>query len=110
MSWRFLWESLSYSKKYLFYPSFNEIYCFSNGHGLTVMKETVPGFGDRLTGAGRVNVFHNDNHDVSARASITRNMPNFPNVPNFNTVGGGVDYMYKYVYFCTVRLTSSILH
>nr|P50725.1 RecName: Full=Attacin-A; Flags: Precursor [Trichoplusia ni]AAC47327.1 preproattacin A [Trichoplusia ni] len=66
-----------------------------NGHGLSVMKETVPGFGDRLTGAGRVNVFHNDNHDISAKAFVTKNMPDFPNVPNFNTVGGGVDYMYK---------------
>lgn len=66
-----------------------------NGHGFSVMKENVPGFGDKLTGAGKLNVFHNDNHNVDVRAFVTRNMPNFPDVPNFNTVGGGVDYMYK---------------
>ncbi|XP_022827496.1 attacin-A-like [Spodoptera litura] len=66
-----------------------------NGHGLTVMKENIPGFGDRLSGAGKLNVFHNDNHNVAVTGSLTRNMPSIPNVPNFNTVGGGVDYMYK---------------
>ncbi|KAH9643728.1 hypothetical protein HF086_009235 [Spodoptera exigua] len=66
-----------------------------NGHGLTVMKESVPGFGDRLSGAGKLNVFHNDNHNVAVTGSLTRNMPSIPNVPNFNTIGGGVDYMYK---------------
>ncbi|CAH1641587.1 unnamed protein product [Spodoptera littoralis] len=66
-----------------------------NGHGLTVMKENIPGFGDRLSGAGKLNVFHNDNHNVAVTGSLTRNMPSIPSVPNFNTVGGGVDYMYK---------------
>uniref|UniRef100_A0A2H1WMR6 SFRICE_041380 n=1 Tax=Spodoptera frugiperda TaxID=7108 RepID=A0A2H1WMR6_SPOFR len=66
-----------------------------NGHGLTVMKESIPGFGDRLSGAGKLNVFHNDNHNVAVTGSLARNMPSIPNVPNFNTYGGGVDYMYK---------------
>ncbi|CAH0598255.1 unnamed protein product [Chrysodeixis includens] len=66
-----------------------------NGHGLSVVKETIPGMGERLTGAGKLNVFHNDNHDVNAKAFITRNKFDFPDVPNFNTVGGGVDYTFK---------------
>nr|WGO77589.1 attacin [Lymantria dispar] len=66
-----------------------------NGHGLSVMKETIPGFGSKLTGAGHATLFQNANHNVGANAFVTRNMPNFPNVPNFNTVGGGLDYMYK---------------
>lgn len=66
-----------------------------NGHSLTVMKQNVPGREDSWTGAGKMNVFHNDNHNVDVRGSITRHMPVVPNVPNFNTVGGGVDYMFK---------------
>nr|ABG72692.1 attacin-like protein [Antheraea mylitta] len=66
-----------------------------NGHGATLTKTHIPGFGDKMTAAGKVNLFHNDNHDLNANAFATRNMPNIPQVPNFNTVGGGVDYMFK---------------
>ncbi|XP_075986061.1 attacin-A-like [Anticarsia gemmatalis] len=67
-----------------------------NGHGVSVMKETLPGFGSKLTGEGHATLFHNDNHNVGANAFVSRNMPtNYPGVPNFNTVGAGVDYMFK---------------
>lgn len=67
----------------------------ANGHSLTVLKQNVPGREDSLTAAGKLNVFHNDNHNVDVRGSITRHMPEFSYVPDHNTVGGGVDYMYK---------------
>nr|P01513.2 RecName: Full=Attacin-E; AltName: Full=Immune protein P5; Contains: RecName: Full=Attacin-F; Flags: Precursor [Hyalophora cecropia]CAA40886.1 acidic attacin [Hyalophora cecropia] len=66
-----------------------------NGHGLSLTDTHIPGFGDKMTAAGKVNVFHNDNHDITAKAFATRNMPDIANVPNFNTVGGGIDYMFK---------------
>nr|ABL63641.1 attacin B [Hyphantria cunea] len=67
----------------------------ANGHGVSVMKETIPGFGSKLTGAGHATLFNNDNHNIGANAFVSRNMPNIPNVPNFNTVGGGLDYTYN---------------
>ncbi|XP_075986260.1 attacin-A-like [Anticarsia gemmatalis] len=71
-------------------------YDHANGHGAAVMHETVPGFGSKLTGAGHATLFQNENHKVGANAFVTKNMPtNYPGVPNFNTVGGGVDYMFK---------------
>ncbi|KAJ0171776.1 hypothetical protein K1T71_012539 [Dendrolimus kikuchii] len=66
-----------------------------NGHGATLTKTRIPGFGDQVTAAGKVNLFHNDNHDLNANAFATRNMPNIPQVPNFDTVGAGVNYMFK---------------
>ncbi|KAJ0179171.1 hypothetical protein K1T71_004883 [Dendrolimus kikuchii] len=66
-----------------------------NGHSASVMKTHIPGFGDQLTAAGKVNLYQNDNHNLNANAFATRNMLNMPQVPNFNTVGGGLDYMYK---------------
>nr|AFS30775.1 attacin-2 precursor [Antheraea yamamai] len=66
-----------------------------NGHGATLTNTHIPGFGDKMTAAGKVNLFHNDNHDLNANAFATRNMPSIPQVPNFNTVGAGVDYMFK---------------
>ncbi|KAG6456238.1 attacin-E [Manduca sexta] len=65
------------------------------GHGLSLTDTHIPGFGDKLTAAGKLNLFHNNNHDLTANAFATRNMPNIPQVPNFNTVGGGLDYMFK---------------
>nr|ACB45562.1 attacin-like protein [Antheraea pernyi] len=65
------------------------------GHGLSITDTHIPGFGDKLTAAGKVNLIHNDNHDLTAKAFATRNMPNLPVVPNFNTVGAGFDYMFK---------------
>ncbi|CAB3220966.1 unnamed protein product [Arctia plantaginis] len=67
----------------------------ANGHGVSVMKETIPGFGSKLTGAGHATLFNNDKHNVGANAFVSKNMPNIPNVPNFNTVGGGLDYTYN---------------
>ncbi|KAL0860448.1 hypothetical protein ABMA27_009837 [Loxostege sticticalis] len=67
-----------------------------DGHGLSVTHTKIPSFGEQLTGAGRLNVLHNDNHNLDVNAFATRNMPTkFPGVPNFNTVGGNVDYMFK---------------
>nr|AAX51192.1 attacin [Helicoverpa armigera] len=67
----------------------------ARGHGLSLTDTHIPNFGDKLTAAGHANLFHDDNHDVTANAFVTRNMPSIPQVPNFNTVGGGLDYMYK---------------
>ncbi|RVE40548.1 hypothetical protein evm_014803 [Chilo suppressalis] len=66
-----------------------------NGHGLSVSQTNIPGFGSQLTGAGKLNLLHNQNHNLNANAFITKNMPNIPQVPNFNTVGGNLDYMFK---------------
>jgi hypothetical protein len=70
---------------------------YSNGHGLSVSHTNVPNFGSQLTGAGKLNLLNTNDHKLDANAFVTRNMPNIPNVPvpNFNTVGGGLDYMYK---------------
>ncbi|CAH1641760.1 unnamed protein product [Spodoptera littoralis] len=48
-----------------------------------------------ITAAGHANLFHNQNHDLTANAFLSRNMPTIPQVPNFNTVGGGLDYMFN---------------
>lgn len=67
-----------------------------NGHGLSLTGTRIPGFGEQLGVAGKVNLFHNNNHDLSAKAFAIRNSPSaIPNAPNFNTLGGGVDYMFK---------------
>ncbi|CAG4966038.1 unnamed protein product [Colias eurytheme] len=66
-----------------------------NGHGASITGKHIPDFGDQLTGAGKVNLFHNDKHDLSANAFATRTFPKNPVIPNFNTYGGGVDYMYN---------------
>ncbi|KAJ0171777.1 hypothetical protein K1T71_012540 [Dendrolimus kikuchii] len=81
-------------------PNFDTVgagvnYMFNNGHGATLTKTSIPGFGDQVSAAGKVNLFHNDNHDLNAKAFATRNMPNLPQVPNFDTVGAGVNYMFK---------------
>lgn len=65
------------------------------GHGLSLTNTRIPNFGNRITAAGHANLFHNQNHDLTANAFLSRNMPTIPQVPNFNTVGGGVDYMFK---------------
>ncbi|XP_072946376.1 attacin-like [Epargyreus clarus] len=66
-----------------------------NGHGLSVMGKHIPGFGDQLTAAGKVNLLNTDRHNLNANAFATRNMPSIPNLPNFNTHGGSLDYMYN---------------
>ncbi|XP_045761779.1 attacin-like isoform X4 [Maniola jurtina] len=66
-----------------------------NGHSLSLTGKHIPSFGDQLTAAGTANLFHNDNHDLSASAFATRSFPNNPVIPNFNTYGGGLDYMYN---------------
>ncbi|KAL0860449.1 hypothetical protein ABMA27_009838 [Loxostege sticticalis] len=67
----------------------------NNGHGLSV-SHTSTDFGSQLTGTGRLNVLNNDNHNLDVTAFATRNMPTkYPGVPNFNTVGGNMDYMFR---------------
>ncbi|CAH2230229.1 attacin-like [Pararge aegeria] len=66
-----------------------------NGHGLSLTGKHIPSVADQLTAAGRANLFHNDNHDLAANAFATRTMPKNPAIPNFNSYGGGLDYMYK---------------
>ncbi|XP_063834341.1 attacin-like [Ostrinia nubilalis] len=66
------------------------------GHGLSVSHTNLPGFGSQLTGAGRLGLVHSGNHQLDVNAFATRNMPTkFPGAPNFNTVGGNLDYMFK---------------
>ncbi|CAG9792418.1 unnamed protein product [Diatraea saccharalis] len=69
----------------------------ANGHGLSLQHASVPGFGTQLTGAGKLNLINNANHHLDANAFVTKNMPNIPEVkvPNFNTFGGNLDYMFK---------------
>lgn len=71
------------------------LYYSRNGHGLSLTDKHIPEFGNQVTLSGHANVFHNPDHDVTANAFLTRSMPTIPQVPNFNTVGGSVDYMYK---------------
>ncbi|CAH0403372.1 unnamed protein product [Chilo suppressalis] len=66
-----------------------------NGHGLSVSQTNIPGFGSQLTGAGKLNLINNNVHKLDANAFATKNMPSIPQVPNFNTVGGNLDYMFK---------------
>ena len=80
---------LEYTRLYKYYP------LFSNRHSLSVTGKHIPDFADQLTASGRMNVFHNDHHDLSANAFATKTMPLNPEIPNFNTYGGGVDYKFK---------------
>ncbi|RVE45567.1 hypothetical protein evm_009764 [Chilo suppressalis] len=66
-----------------------------NGHGLSVSQTNIPGFGSQLTGAGKLNLINTNIHKLDANAFITKNIPDMLQVPNFNTVGGNLDYMYK---------------
>ncbi|CAH4036408.1 attacin-E-like [Pieris brassicae] len=66
-----------------------------NGHGLSLSGRQIPDFGKQLTAAAKLNVVNTPNHNLDANAFVTKNMPSIPNVPNFNTYGAGVDYMYK---------------
>ncbi|CAG4944922.1 unnamed protein product [Parnassius apollo] len=65
-----------------------------NGHGASLTGQHIPGFGNQLTAAGKLNLLHNDKHDVSAQAFGTRSFPSNPNIPNFDTYGGKVGYTY----------------
>lgn len=58
------------------------------------MKQSIPGFGSRLTGEGHV-ALGTDKHKFGVNALVSRNMPNHPDIPSFNSVGGGVDYTFK---------------
>jgi hypothetical protein len=71
---------------------------YSNGHGLSVSHTSVPNYGTLLTGAGKLNLLTTSDHKLDANAFVTRNMINIPNVsvPDFNKVGGGLDYTFKY--------------
>ncbi|XP_049881095.1 attacin-like [Pectinophora gossypiella] len=66
-----------------------------NGHGLSLTGTHIPKFGDQLTTAGHVALVNTPDHKLNANAFVTRNMPNIPNVPDFNTHGAGVNYMFK---------------
>ncbi|XP_038218199.1 attacin-like [Zerene cesonia] len=66
-----------------------------NGHGASITGKHIPDFGNQLTGAGKVNLFHNDKHDLNANAFATRSFPKNPVIPNFNTYGAGVDYTFN---------------
>lgn len=67
----------------------------SKGHSLSVTHDKIPGFGKSLTAAGSYNIVNTQPHDLNARAFVSKNMPDFPGAPNFNTVGGGLNYMYE---------------
>lgn len=66
-----------------------------NGHGASLTGRHIPGFGDQVTGAGHLNLLHNENHRIDANAFASRTMPKADHFPGFNTYGGGVDYMFK---------------
>ncbi|CAH0403375.1 unnamed protein product [Chilo suppressalis] len=63
--------------------------------GGNVAHEHWNNFGSQLTGAEKLNLLHNTKHNLDANAFATRHMPNIPQVPNFNTYGGNLDYMNK---------------
>ncbi|OWR55396.1 attacin protein [Danaus plexippus plexippus] len=65
------------------------------GHSLSLSESRIPDFGKQQTLAGNLNLMNTDKHNLNANAFVTRNIPKFPEVPNFNTVGGGVDYMFN---------------
>ncbi|CAG9568612.1 unnamed protein product [Danaus chrysippus] len=65
------------------------------GHSLSVSESRIPDFGKQQTIAGNLNLMNTEKHNLNANAFVSRNIPKFPEVPNFNTVGGGVDYMFN---------------
>ncbi|CAH1641759.1 unnamed protein product [Spodoptera littoralis] len=67
----------------------------ANGHGLSLTNTHIPNFGNQFKAAGYANLFRNQNHDVSVNAYFAKNRPQLPQIPNYNTVGAGVDYMFK---------------
>ncbi|KAH9635263.1 hypothetical protein HF086_001919 [Spodoptera exigua] len=67
----------------------------ANGHGLSLTNTHITDFGNQFKAAGYANLFRNQNHDVSVNAYFAKNRPQMPQVPSFNTVGAGVDYMFK---------------
>ncbi|XP_038218076.1 attacin-like [Zerene cesonia] len=67
----------------------------ANGHGVSLSAKGIPDYGKQLTAAGRVNLVNANDHKLDAGAFITRNFPNTHELPNHNTFGGNLDYMYK---------------
>ncbi|KAL4716794.1 hypothetical protein ACJJTC_001950 [Scirpophaga incertulas] len=65
-----------------------------NSHGALLTHTSIPKFGSQITGAGKLNLLHNNHHNLNANAFVTRNMPDKPSIPIFNTVGGSFDYMF----------------
>ncbi|KAG6465354.1 attacin-E [Manduca sexta] len=65
------------------------------GHSLTLTDTHIPGRGDKLSAEGTLNLFRDANHKLDANAFASRNMPDTPYLPNYNTYGGGLDYMFK---------------
>ncbi|XP_063627848.1 attacin-like [Cydia splendana] len=66
-----------------------------NGHGLSVTGQHIPNLGNQATVAGRVGLINTPDHKLGANAFVTRTMPNIPDLPNYNTYGGSVDYTFK---------------
>ncbi|KAF9806066.1 hypothetical protein SFRURICE_008194 [Spodoptera frugiperda] len=67
----------------------------ANGHGLSVTNTHIPDFGNQFKAAGYANLFRNQNHDVSVNGYFAKNRPQMPQIPSYNTVGAGLDYMFK---------------
>ncbi|XP_068624191.1 attacin-E-like [Battus philenor] len=65
-----------------------------NGHGASITGQSIPGFGNQLTAAGKLNLLDTNRHDVTANAFVTRNFPSNSNIPNFNTYGGSLGYTF----------------
>ncbi|KAI8423610.1 hypothetical protein MSG28_012678 [Choristoneura fumiferana] len=66
-----------------------------HGHQMSLTGQHVPGLGNQLTAAGRLGLVNTENHKLGANAFVTRTMPNIPNLPNFNTRGGSLDYSFR---------------
>jgi hypothetical protein len=43
-----------------------------NGHGLSLSHTNVLDFGSQLTGAGKLNLLNTNNHNLDAKAFVTR--------------------------------------
>lgn len=61
---------------------------------MTLTYSHIPGAADRVAAAANVNLFHNENHNLDAKAFAAHTMPAAAQFPNSNTYGAGAEYMY----------------
>ncbi|CAG4944920.1 unnamed protein product [Parnassius apollo] len=59
-------------------------YTYDDKHVVSLGGQHIPDLGYQFTAAGKFNLLHNDEHDITAQAFATRIFPSNPNIPNFD--------------------------
>ncbi|KAI5634184.1 hypothetical protein NE865_13102 [Phthorimaea operculella] len=66
----------------------------AKGHGLSASASHIPTLGNTLTAGGKLNLISTPDHKLDANAFASRTFTNQPQIPDFNTYGGSLDYTF----------------